>query len=257
MGAILTLKDIFFSYNSRTVLKNINMDILEGQVIGILGPNGSGKSTLLKLMDGILIPEKGKVLLKGKPIDKYNRIDIAREIAMVGQEDHFRFPFSVSEVVLMGRFPYTSSYRFENKRDLEVAHNALKLTNTLHLAKRSIHEISGGERQRVFLARAIAQEPSIILLDEITSFLDIRFKREILMLLASLKNKGISMVIASHDIELMARYCEKMVLLKDGDIYAMGRPDQVLTEENISHVYECPVHVDKDPVDLNIRITIK
>lgn len=257
MGAILTLKNIFFSYDSRTVLRNINLDISEGETIGILGPNGSGKSTLLKLMDGILVPGQGKVLLKGKPISRYKRIDVAKEIAMVGQEDHFRFPFSVFEVVLMGRFPYTGSYGFENKKDLDVAYNALKLTGTLDLARRSIYEISGGERQRVFLARAIAQEPSIILLDEITSFLDIKFKRDIFILLSSLKKRKISLVIASHDIELMARYCEKIILLKKGQIFAMGKPYQILTEKNISLVYECPVYVDKDPQDSNIRITIK
>ena len=257
MGTILALKDVSFSYNSRTVLRNINIDISEGEVIGILGPNGSGKSTLLKLMDGILSPEKGKILLKGKSITGYKRVEIARQIAMVGQEDHFRFPFSVSEVVLMGRFPYSESSRFEEKRDLDVAYHALKLTDTLHLAKRSIYEISGGERQRVFLARAIAQEPALILLDEITSFLDIKFKREILILLNSLKKEGISLVIASHDIELMARYCEKIVLLKNGNIFAMGKPEQVLTQGNISRVYECPVYVDIDPMDSNIRITLK
>jgi len=257
MGTILNLKNIYFSYDSTFGLRDIDLNVMEGEILGILGPNGSGKSTLLKLMNGILKPQKGSILLKGKPLFKYKRIDIAKEIAMVSQEDHFRFPFSVLEVVLMGRFPYMNRSQFERDTDLEAAFSALKLTNTFHLAKRSIYEVSGGERQRVLLARAIAQEPSIILLDEITSFLDIKFKREIFELLMSLKEQGISLVIASHDIELMSRYCDRIVLLKNGKIFAMGRPDETITEQNVSAVYECSVIVDKDPINSGLSIVIR
>jgi iron complex transport system ATP-binding protein len=257
METILELKEVSFSYNSVTVLNKINLSVIKGEILGILGPNGAGKSTLLRLIDRILKPQQGEIFLKQRPLSSYKRIELAKEIAMVGQEDHFRFPYSVIEVVLMGRFPYSGRLQFENKMDLQIACSALEMTNSLHLAKKSIYEISGGERQRVLIARAIAQQPSIILLDEVTSFLDIKFKKEILELLQSLKQQGITLIIASHDIELMARYCDRIALLKNGIIYSLGIPHEVINETTIKTVYECPVIVSKDPVTSAPKVTIK
>ncbi len=254
MESVITFDNVSFCYNAKPVLTNISLEIYKGEILGLLGPNGSGKSTLLKLIDGILLPKKGTIFIKGQPITKYKRREIAKHIAMVGQEDHFRFPFTVAEVVLMGRFPYMKRLHFESNLDLKIAYNSMIMTHTLHLANRSIYEISGGERQRVFLARAIAQQPSIILLDEITSFLDIKFKKQIFELLLALKNKGIALVIASHDIELMARYCDRIVLLKNGSLFVQGNPYEVITEENISIVYECQVSIDKEPNNIKINI---
>ncbi len=177
---------------------------------------------------------------------------------MVAQENHFRFSFSALEVVLMGRFPHLKRWQFEGERDLEVALNALSATHSLELAERSIHELSGGERQRVLIARALAQEAKIILLDEPTSFLDLKYKREIFRLISSLsRKKGLSVVVVSHDIDLAAQYCQRVMMLKDGSIFEMGEPDRVITASNIEAVYECPVLVDKNPATGRPRVSLQ
>ena len=255
MGPILTLKDVGFRYGQIKALKEISLQVKAGEILGILGPNGSGKSTLLKIMDGVLEPQEGEILIKDSPIASLRRSSIAREVAMVAQESHFRFSFSTLEVVLMGRFPHLKSLQFEGKRDMEVAFDALRVTHTIELVERSIHELSGGEKQRVLIARALAQEPKLILLDEPTSFLDLKFKREIFQLISSLSlEKGLSVVVVSHDIDLASQYCQRLMMLKNGSIYEMGEPDQVITASNIEAVYECPVLVDKNPATGRPRV---
>jgi iron complex transport system ATP-binding protein len=157
----------------------------------------------------------------------------------------------------MGRFPRLGRFQFEGKRDMEATSRALQATQCLDLAERSIHELSGGEKQRVLLARALAQEPTVILLDEPTSFLDLRYKREIFDLISSLTHeRGLSVVVVSHDIDLASQYCDRMVMLKDGRIYSTGVPDEVITASNIEAVYECPVIVDKNPAAGSPRVSL-
>jgi iron complex transport system ATP-binding protein len=257
MEPILTLTDVCCGYGQTPVLDKINLQIGAAEILGVLGRNGSGKSTLLKVMDGILMPQAGEVLVKGKPLPKVSRLELAREVALVAQETHFRFPFSVTEVVLMGRFPHLKTLQFEGERDMAVAFDAMKATHCLELAGRSIHELSGGERQRVLIARALAQEPQVILLDEPTSFLDLKFKREIFQLIEFLsKDKGLSVVMVSHDIDLTAQYCRRVMMLNNGSIHEMGEPDQVITSANIESVYDCPVLVDKNPATGKPRVSL-
>jgi iron complex transport system ATP-binding protein len=257
MEPILTLTDVCCGYGQTPVLDKISLQIGAGEILGILGRNGSGKSTLLKVMDGILMPQAGEILVKGKPLPKVSRLELAREVALVAQETHFRFPFSVTEVVLMGRFPHLKTLQFEGERDMAVAFDAMKATHCLELAERSIHELSGGERQRVLIARALAQEPKVILLDEPTSFLDLKFKREIFQLIEFLsKDKGLSVVMVSHDIDLTAQYCLRVMMLSNGSIHEMGEPDQVITSANIESVYDCPVLVDKNPATGKPRVSL-
>lgn len=257
MEPILTLKKVGFKYETLWALKGIDLHVGAGEILGILGPNGSGKSTLLKIVDAILVPQEGKVLINNRDIGSLGRSSLAREVAMVAQENYFRFSFSTLEVVLMGRFPHLKRLQFEGERDMEVALNALSATHALELAERSIHELSAGERQRVLIARALAQEPKIMLLDEPTSFLDLKFKREIFQLIASLSlEKGLSVVVVSHDIDLAAQYCHRVMLLRDGSIYEMGEPDQVITAANVEAVYDCPVLVDKNPATGTPRVSL-
>jgi iron complex transport system ATP-binding protein len=226
---ILTLKKVGFKYETLWALKGIDLHLGAGEILGILGPNGSGKSTLLKIADGILVPQEGEVLIGNRDINSLGRSSLAREVAMVAQENYFRFSFSTLEVVLMGRFPHLTRLQFEGEKDMKVVLSSLSATHALELAERSIHELSGGERQRVLIARALAQEPKIMLLDEPTSFLDLKFKREIFQLIASLSlEKGLSVVVVSHDIDVAAQYCHRVMLLKDGSVYEMGEPDQVI-----------------------------
>ena len=258
MEPILKLNNISFKYEDKEVLKNIDLDVNPGEILGILGPNGSGKSTLLRIMDGILTPQSGEILINGESYHGFKRSHLAREVAMVAQENHFRFSFSCIEVVLMGRFPHLKRMQFEDHNDLKIAMESLKATHALEFAERSIHDLSGGERQRVLIARALAQEPGVILLDEPTSFLDLKFKREVFKLIASLsKEKGLGVAIVSHDIDLVAQYCSKVVLLKNGSVYRTGDPDTVVTAENIEDVYECPVLVDRNPLSGRPRVSVR
>lgn len=258
MEPILTLKNVGFRYGNGWVLKGVNLQIRGGEILGILGSNGSGKSTLLKIMDGLLTPREGEVYIRNKPMAKMERASLAKEIAMVSQENHFGFSFSTLEVVLMGRFPHLKRLQFEGERDVEVARSALTATHTLELENRSIHQISGGERQRVLIARALAQEAKIILLDEPTAFLDLKYKGEIFQLIASLSGgKGLSVVVVSHDLDLVARYCHRVIMLKGGSVQVAGEPEEVITASNIEAVYDCPVLVDKNPVTGKPRVSLK
>jgi len=251
----LTLNNVCFKYGRQWCVQDIGFELGKGEIIGIIGPNGSGKSTLLRIIDGLLRIQKGEVLLGNKSIYHLKRGHIARHIAMVPQESIFRFPFSVFEVVLMGRFPHLGHFPFEKKEDLKIAEKSMELTSTLDLATRSIHELSGGEKQRVLIARALTQRAQIILLDEPTSFLDIRHKVEIFEIISFL-TQAMSLIIVSHDISLAAQFCHRIILLDKGKIYKIGTPSEVITAENISTVYQCPVLVDKNPISNTPRITI-
>ncbi len=257
MEPLLKIKKIGFRYNNKWILRNIGFDAQQGELIAIIGPNGSGKSTLLKLIDGLLVPDEGEILLKNRPLESYSRMDLAKEVAMVAQENHFQFPFTTMEVVLMGRFPHLGRFQFEGKKDMEVACQALKSTHCFNLKERFIHELSGGEKQRVLLARALAQEPVAILLDEPTSFLDLRFKKEIFDLISLLtKKKALTVIIVSHDIDLVAQYCDRIIMLKHGSVHSSGKLDEVITAANIEDVYGCPVVVDKNPVTNSLRVSL-
>jgi iron complex transport system ATP-binding protein len=254
---VLTFRQLGYRYGDIWALKDLELAIRPGEFVAVLGPNGSGKSTLLKVVDGILAPQAGEVLLRDRPVSAYSRVALAREVAMVAQENHFRFSFSALEVVLMGRFPYLKRFQFEGRADMEVAYKALRATHCLDLAERSIHELSGGEKQRVLIARAVAQEPMLILLDEPTSFLDLRYKREIFDLISSLtQGSGLSVLVVSHDIDLAAHYSDRIVLLKQGQIYSEGAPEEVITVPNIEAVYGCPVIVDKHPATGSVRVSL-
>jgi iron complex transport system ATP-binding protein len=257
MDEVLSLKNVGLRYGQSWALRDLDLDVRPGELLGVMGPNGSGKSTLLKVMDGILKPHEGAVSLKGRPVSSYTRSELASVIAMVAQESYFRFSFSTLEVVLMGRFPRLGRFQFEGKRDMAVAYKALGAAHCLELAERSIHELSGGEKQRVLIARALAQEPTVILLDEPTSFLDLRYKKEIFDLISSLaRDAGMSVLAVSHDIDLAAQYCDRMVMLKEGHVYSAGVPSEVITASNIEAVYECPVMVDNNPATGSPRVSL-
>jgi iron complex transport system ATP-binding protein len=258
MGPVVKLNGVSYRYGDLWALKGVDIEVFQGELICVLGPNGSGKSTLLKLVDGILRAQKGEVTLKDQPLKSYSRAALAREVAMVSQESHFRFFFSAIEIVLMGRFPHLRRFQFEGDKDMKIAVKALETTDCLDLAERPIHELSGGEKQRVLIARALAQEPSIILLDEPTSFLDLKYKKGIFQLLSSLAHeKGLCIITVSHDIDLASRYCDRMILLEKGHVHSRGTPEEVIITQNIEAVYGCPVVIDKNPATGSPRINLK
>ena len=258
MEPILTLRNAGFRYGASWAVKGVDLEVLPGEMLGVLGPNGSGKTTLLKILDGMLQLHEGEVLVQGKSMITLKRGDVAKVVAMVAQETFFRFDFSVLEVVLMGRFPHLGRLQFEGDKDVKIARNALIATHALELAERSIHELSAGEKQRVLLARALAQEPRTILLDEPTSFLDLKYKKEIFHLIADLtKKQGLAVVLVSHDIDLVSQYCHRIVMLKNGSVHLSGTPDQVINAASIEAVYECAVLVDRNPITEKPRVHLK
>jgi len=258
MEPLLILKNVSFNYGDSWTLRGINLQVHRSELLGILGPNGSGKTTLLKIMDGILAPTEGEIFVNGGHLSSLGRRETARRIAMVSQENYFGFDFSVLEVVLMGRFPHLGKLQFEGERDVKVALKALDATHARSLSGRSIHRLSGGEKQRVLIARALAQEPQLILLDEPTAFLDIKYKREIFQLISTLStDRGLAVVVVTHDLDLTAQYCQRLVLLKEGEIYQVGDPATVITPSNIRTVYDCPVVVDRNPATGTPRISLE
>jgi iron complex transport system ATP-binding protein len=246
MNPAIQTHDLGFSYDKRCVLERISLSIDKGEMVAILGPNGSGKTTLLKILSAVLIG-KGEVNLNQKDIRTYKRRELSRLFAVVSQESSVSFPFTVAEVVLMGRASFHSPLAFEDKNDLDVARKSMELTDTLAFSDRYLHELSGGEKQRVMIARALAQEPEILLLDEPSAFLDLKHQVHILDLMRQLnREQGLTIVAAFHDLNLAALYFNRLVMLRDGKIYRDGSPENIITEETIYEVYGIRVRVQQD-----------
>lgn len=254
---MIEMNSVFFRYHQDWVLQDISFQIGKGEFIGVIGPNGSGKTTLLKVLYRLLSPQRGEVLLGLVPLKRMGRRDIAKKIAVVAQETYPVFPFRVVEIVLMGRSPYLGHLMFEKEKDLEIAKKAMEWTEVLSISERPMDELSGGERKRVFIARALAQEPEVILLDEPTANLDIHHQIEFLDLILSLnRERGLTILMASHDLNIASEFCDRLLLLQKGRIYQMGSPQEVITRENIESVYGCGVWVDQNPISGMPRISL-
>ena len=248
MSYALEVDSLQFSYDEDLILKNISFSIQKGEFVSIIGPNGSGKSTLLKNLCNICKPNQGILKIDDMDVDKYKVKELARKIALVPQDTSIAYDFSVFDIVLMGRNPYIGRFEKEKDSDFEITKEALKATNTFHLRDRNINEISGGERQRVIIARALTQQPDIIFLDEPTSHLDINHQIEVLSLLRKLnREKGTTIVLVIHDINLASRYSDKIILMNNGEILSMGSPQEVITRSNIEKAYDLNVIVEENP----------
>jgi len=252
----IDVNNLSYSYGNFKVLSDITFSVRKGDFFIVIGPNGSGKTTLMKVVAGILKPQNGRLEILGQPIDQYTRKALARTIAFVPQTLPVDFPFSVTEVVLMGRSPYLGMLGLEQERDLEIARQAIAFTGVEHLAHRKLDQLSGGEQQRVFIARAICQEPEVILLDEPTASLDLAHQVRLLDLMEKLKReKGVTVVMISHDVNLAAMYADSLLLLNKGQIVSRGNPDQVLTFQTLEEVYGCTLLVDESPLGKFPRVT--
>ncbi len=249
MAVIFKVNDIECSYGAAKVLNGLTFSVGSGSFTGIIGPNGSGKSTLLKSLSRVLKPVKGTVLLNELDLYKMGPREVARKMAVVPQETAVNFSFTVKDIVLMGRSPHLGRFENEGERDFALAKQAMAQTGTLHLADRPITAVSGGERQRVIIARALTQEPEIILLDEPTSHLDINHQVEILSLLRRLnRENNLTIISVFHDLNLAAQYCDNLILMKKGAVYTVGEPEAALTAGNIKEVYGASVLIRKHPV---------
>ncbi|MCX8150004.1 MAG: ABC transporter ATP-binding protein [Candidatus Bathyarchaeota archaeon] len=240
----ITVQGVTFFYRSTPSLTEVNVDIHESEVLGMIGPNGSGKTTLLKCINKILEPKQGRILLEGKHLKKMSRLEVAKHIGYVPQSTvNNPSALSVFDVVLMGRRPH---FTWQNsEKDTEKTWEALKTLKIEHLALRDFYELSGGEQQRVLIARSLAQEAKVLLLDEPTSNLDIKYQLEVMNLTRKLVAKQrLAAVVAIHDLNLASRFCDKVVMMKNGRVYAAGKTHDVLTPENISSVYGVEVVIN-------------
>jgi len=248
---VLQLHDISFTYGppSRArgesfSLHDISLAVERGSLTGLLGPNGCGKTTLLKLMSGILRPKRGTIAFEERPMHAIPRRGLAQHIAVVPQETHPAFDYSVLEMVLMGRHPHLGAFRLEGPDDVSIAYEALAATGTDRLATRSYMSLSGGEKQRVVIASALAQQPDVLLLDEPTASLDVAYQLEVAALLARLnRERGVTVVLATHDLNLAASICQALVLIRSGRVLAQGATRDVLTGETIRRLYDVDADV--------------
>ncbi len=270
---LLQAADVVFGYNGRRpVLRGVSMEVPANGFAGILGPNGSGKTTLLRVLAGAVRPASGRVTLDGSDLASIPRQALARRMAVVPQETHLAFDYTVLEVVLMGRYPHLATFEIEGPEDLAIARSALAATGTLELQDRAFDTLSGGEKQRVIIASALAQisattqfpvvptfrsagAAGILLLDEPTAALDLAYQLELASLLRSLQERlPIAVAISTHDLNFAAGLCRTLVLLKDGQVLASGATDDVLTPENVRTLYGVEAEVTRHPATGHITV---
>jgi len=242
---MIALDGVHFGYNGRehAVLRDLSLSLPAGAITAILGPNGSGKTTLLHLILGVLTPQGGVIRLAGQPQAGYSRRQMSQLIGLVPQEEHSPFDFSVLDYVLLGRAPYLGALAMPGEADYRLAQAALQTTGLTHLQHRTIPTLSGGERQLAVMARALAQQPRILLLDEPTSHLDLGNKARLIEILRVLADEGVSIVLTTHDPEVAAAIAGFVVLMRRGQVLAAGEADSVLTAEQLSETYGVAVRV--------------
>ncbi len=244
--------DVKISKNK--IIDCVSVSVSEGEFVGIIGPNGSGKSTLLKAIYRVLKATTGSIFVDGRNIDDMNLRESALKIAVVAQHNYYNFDFSVEDVVLMGRSPHKQPMELDNAEDREITKNAIEVVGMSDFSKRNFYTLSGGEQQRVILARSLAQQTPCLLLDEPTNHLDIKYQLQILDIV---KGLGHTVLCALHDLNLAAAYCDRLYLLKGGRIFVEGTPEEVLTEKNIKDVYDVDVSVSRHPVTGLLNIVYK
>ncbi len=244
---LLEIKDLSFSYTSKPFIENLSMDIERGQVLSLVGENGSGKSTLVQLINGLLKPLSGEILYSGKPLNKLKYRDRAKETAVVYQGFDCGFPFNCFQVAAMGLFPYRTGFGELKADEVEDIKKCMSITNTLSMADRPINSLSGGEIQRVLLAKALVQKPKLLILDEAMSALDIAAKTETAKFLKKYaETENIGVLIVQHDLNLAFSYSHKIAALKDGKIVFNGTPKQLLTEEFFRQVFNVTAEIYED-----------
>jgi iron complex transport system ATP-binding protein len=250
---MLRIENLSFSYNGIPALSNIDFGVESGEIVSLIGPNGSGKSTLLKVISGLLSPESGAVSINELNISKYTSNEIARMLAFLEQDHHIGFDFSTRELIEWGRIPHRSrmsSWRPEDERAVE---RAMEVTQTRSFESRSIFELSGGEKQRVFLAMALAQEPELLLLDEPTAHLDLRYQIEILEVVEQLAKNGMTVLMAIHDLQLAARVSNKVAVLSEGVLVAQGHAQEIIDSQLLRKVWQIDAVVKWEDDELMIR----
>jgi iron complex transport system ATP-binding protein len=255
---MLTADHVSFAYRGGApfVVNDVSLTIAPGAMVGVLGPNGSGKTTLLKMLSGTLAPSAGEILFDRRPLRRWQRRDLARRIALVPQDTQAPFDYSVLDIVLMGRFPHLGTFALEGPADLAIARQALASTGTSAFEERPFATLSGGEKQRVVIASALAQSPELLLLDEPTASLDLGHQLDIQLLLTRLNHDhGVTMVLSTHDLNLAAALCRELILLRTGRVIAQGPTEDVLTPEIVRVLYGVDADIRRHPAAGHLTVT--
>lgn len=244
----VSLKNISFSYECRPVLQDINLSVSSGEFIGIIGPNGSGKTTLLRIISGILTPQVGEIQIFNQDIRMIPRKKLAKMISVVPQESYITYNYKVKEIVFMGRIPYINQWQGETVLDYQISRTAMEKTDSLCHADTGIHQISGGEMQRVYIARALAQSPKILMLDEFASHLDLNYKYEMINILKNMLKEEVKCIISVfHDLNLASYCADRLILLNQGRIEKSGTPLEVINNHYMKKVYRANAHIIQHP----------
>lgn len=264
MSPLVELRGVDFAYplsegrRARPFrLSALSFAIAPGEVLGLIGPNSAGKTTVIRLLTKVLEPAGGQILIEGRPLRRLTRWELARQIAVVPQEVPQAFPFTVEQLALMGRYPHAPGRFFESAEDLAIAREAMLATGVLELARVPLSSLSGGERQRAILARALAQRPRLLILDEPTAHLDLHHQAECAALFRRVnRERGVAILLVSHDLNLAAELSDRLVLLAEGRLVRVGLPERVLDESVLAEVYGCPVIVEKSPSTRRLTVHV-
>ncbi len=249
MSALVAVHDVDFAYpgapvGRRVALANLRLTVESGEILGVIGPNSAGKTTIIRLLTKVVSPSRGEIVFDGVSLAGWSRWELARHVAVVPQDMPAALPFTVEQLVLMGRYPHAPRRFFETPADLAAARAAMAETGVSELARTPVQALSGGERQRVMLARALAQEPRVLILDEPTAHLDLRYQAECIGLLRRInRERGTTVILVSHDLNLAAEVCDRLLLLAAGRVVRVGPPSDVLDAGRLSAVYGCDVTV--------------
>jgi iron complex transport system ATP-binding protein len=256
MSHILDARDIYLNFRGKYILSNISFKVAAGEFFVIIGPNGAGKTSLVKILSGLQKAQQGSVTVKGKNISGYTRRSLSQIMAIVPQQMEVGFPFTVAETVIMGRTPHLGILGMESENDFHIAEEAMKFTEVSHLSDRKLFQLSGGELQRVIIARAICQQPEIILLDEPTTALDPAHQLKIMDLMEKFRREhGTTIVMVSHDLNLASMYGDQLLLIKEGRVVKTGDPRSVLNKQLLEESYGCRMQIDESPLGGVTRVT--
>jgi len=256
MSQILDIRNISLNFRDKSILSNISFEVSTGEFFVIIGPNGAGKTSLLKIVSGLQKAQQGSVAIKGINITGYTRRNLSQILAIVPQHIEVGFPFTVADTVIMGRSPHLGILGMEGKNDFDIAEEAMEFTEVSHLADRKLFQLSGGELQRVIIARAICQQPEIILLDEPTTALDPSHQLKIMDLMERFRRQhNTTIIMVSHDLNLASMYGDRLMLLKEGRVIKTGDPKEVLNKSLLEESYGCRMMVDESPLGQVARVT--